>query len=42
MPSKSRPYGENIQSLDIKNSQPYFIVLLLESLGNSKIIEIMS
>lgn len=46
MPSKFRPYmtyyGENIQSLDIKNSQPYFMVLVLESLGNSKIIEIMS
>jgi len=46
MPSKFRPYltyyGENIQSLDIKNSQPYFMVLVLESLSNSKIIEIMS
>lgn len=46
MPSKFRPYltyhGENIQSLDIKNSQPYFMVLVLESLNNSKIIEIMS
>lgn len=46
MPSKFRPYltyyGENIQSLDIKNSQPYFMVLILESLSNSKIIEIMS
>lgn len=42
MPSKFRPYltyyGENIQSLDIKNSQPYFMVLVLESLSNSKII----
>lgn len=46
MPSKFRPYltynGENIQSLDIKNSQPYFMVLVLESWSNSKIIEIMS
>ncbi|WP_076595908.1 hypothetical protein [Chryseobacterium sp. RU33C] len=46
MPSKFRPYltyhSENIQSLDIKNSQPYFMVLVLESLSNSKIIEIMS
>ncbi|KPH14982.1 hypothetical protein [Chryseobacterium sp. ERMR1:04] len=46
MPSKFRPYltyyGENIQSLDIKNSQPYFMVLVLESLSNSKIIEIIS
>lgn len=46
MPSKFRPYltyhGENIQSLDIKNSQPYFMVLVLESLGNSRIIEIIS
>lgn len=46
MPSKFRPYltyyGENIQSLDIKNSQPYFMVLVLESLSNRKIIEIMS
>lgn len=46
MPSKFRPYltyyGENIQSLDIKNSQPYFMVLVLESLSNSKIIEIMN
>lgn len=46
MPSKFRPYltyyGENIQSLDIKNSQPYFMVLVLESLNNRKIIEIMS
>ncbi|MDN3691182.1 hypothetical protein QWZ06_02335 [Chryseobacterium tructae] len=46
MPSKFRPYltyhGENIQSLDIKNSQPYFMVLVLESLSNRKIIEIMN
>jgi len=46
MPSKFRPYltyyGENIQSLDIKNSQPYFMILILESLGNSKIMKIMS
>ncbi|MEC3876695.1 hypothetical protein [Chryseobacterium salviniae] len=46
MPSKFRPYltyyGENIQSLDIKNSQPYFMVLVLESWSNSKIIKIMS
>lgn len=46
MPSKFRPYltyyGENIQSLDIKNSQTYFMVLVLESLNNSKILEIMS
>ncbi|MDR6369404.1 hypothetical protein J2795_000359 [Chryseobacterium bernardetii] len=46
MPSKFRPYltyhGENIQSLDIKNSQPYFMVLVLESLSNSKILEIMN
>ena len=46
MPSKFRPYltyyGENIQSLDIKNSQPYFMVLVLESLNNSKIIEVMN
>lgn len=46
MPSKFRPYltyyGENIQSLDIKNSQPYFMVLVLERLSNSKIIEIMN
>lgn len=46
MPSKFRPYlsyhGETIQSLDIKNSQPYFMILLLESLDNNKIIRIMS
>jgi len=46
MPSKFRPYltyyGETIQSLDIKNSQPYFMVLLLENLENSKIRGIIS
>lgn len=46
MPSKFRPYlsynGETIQSLDIKNSQPYFMVLLLNNLENSKIRRIIS
>lgn len=46
MPSKFRPYltyyGENIRSLDIKNSQSYFMVLVLESFGDSRIIEIMN
>ncbi|REC62934.1 hypothetical protein DRF65_08955 [Chryseobacterium pennae] len=41
MPSIFRPYltyhGENIQSLDIKNSQPYFMVLVLENLENSNV-----
>ncbi|ALR29117.1 hypothetical protein ATE47_00500 [Chryseobacterium sp. IHB B 17019] len=46
MPSKFRPYltyyGENIKSLDIKNSQPYFMVLVLESLSNRRILEIIN
>jgi hypothetical protein len=46
MPSKFRPYltyyGENIKSLDIKNSKPYFMVLVLEMLNNSKVIKIIN
>ncbi|WP_312286405.1 hypothetical protein [Chryseobacterium gleum] len=46
MPSKLRPFisykGENIVSLDIKNSQPYFMVLLLERFNNVRIRNIIS
>lgn len=45
MPSKFRPYitykEENIISLDIKNSQPYFMVLLLERYNGKRIKRII-
>lgn len=45
MPSAFRPFvsyeNETIVSLDIKNSQPYFLILLLERLGDSRISKIM-
>lgn len=45
LPSIFRPYisydGENIVSLDIKNSQPYFLVLLLERYNDKRIHKII-
>ncbi|MEN5132574.1 hypothetical protein [Elizabethkingia anophelis] len=45
MPSAFRPFvsykNETIVSLDIKNSQPYFLILLLERLGDIRISKIM-
>ncbi|MCT4118348.1 hypothetical protein ACH34E_06985 [Elizabethkingia anophelis] len=46
MPSAFRPFityeEENIVSLDIKNSQPYFMILLLERFNDIRIKGIMS
>ncbi|WP_419870594.1 hypothetical protein [Chryseobacterium sp. CT-SW4] len=45
LPKSFRPFlsynGETIASLDIKNSQPYFMVLLLERYNNERVKEII-
>lgn len=45
MPSKFRPFvtyeGEIIKSLDIKNSQPYFLIYLIENIEDENILRLI-